>query len=150
MRLNWASAILTRPLFMVQRNDLGVSTNPIVIGYFSPQKDGLIRFIGFTAEGINGPMSQLIDTGEFDVIQIQYNFIFQHPYDPIKHAGVLYEAEGQGMGIALMRAFTGRAFSKWLKRVAPGLGWGIDPEKVENTIDVFKDELIGNVIDILV
>jgi uncharacterized protein len=90
-------------------------------GLRAAQEEGLIRFIGFTAEGVNGPLSRLIATGEFDVMQIQYNFIFQHPYDPSKNAGALYEAEKQGMGIALMRAFTGGAFSKWLKLIAPGI-----------------------------
>ena len=93
----------------------------VLAGLQAARADGLIRSIGITAEGVNGPLSQLIGTGEFDVMQIQYNLLFQHPYDPSKKAGVLYEAEAQGMGIALMRTFTGDAFSKWLKLTAPGI-----------------------------
>lgn len=95
--------------------------NGALAGLKAARKEGLIRFIGLTAEGVNGPLDQLIDTDEFDAIQIQYNFMFQHPYDHSKDAGVLHRAEEYNMGIALMRAFTAGAFSRWLKQVSPGI-----------------------------
>jgi len=84
------------------------------------QAEGLVRFIGFTTEGVNGPASRLIASGAFDVLQICYNLIFQHPYDPSRKAGPLYEAEAQGMGIVTMRPLTSGIFQKWLGQVFPG------------------------------
>ena len=78
-----------------------------------------MRFIGFTTEGVNGPTSRLIASGAFDVMQICYNLIYQHPYDPIRKAGALFEAEAQGMGIVTMRTLTSGIFQKWLGLVFP-------------------------------
>ena len=47
-------------------------------GMQAVRDDGLVRFIGFTAEGPNGFASDLLATGAFDVLQICYNVIFQH------------------------------------------------------------------------
>jgi uncharacterized protein len=90
-------------------------------GLRAVRASGLTRFIGFTSEGANGAVSRLIGTGAFDVMQIQYNLLFQHPYDPSKRAGVMVEAEAQGMGIAVMRPFTAGTFQRWLRSVAPGI-----------------------------
>jgi uncharacterized protein len=95
-------------------------------GLQSAQKEGLIRYIGFTSEGVTGGISKLIDTEAFDVMQIQYNLFFQHPCDPDKQHGVMYEAEARNMGIVLMRTFTGGVFQKWIPQVAPGLHEKID------------------------
>ena len=76
--------------------------------------DGLARYIGFTSEGCNGPVSRFIRTGEFDVMQICYNLIFQHPYDASRKAGVMYEAEDQQMGIITMRPMTSGMIHKWV------------------------------------
>lgn len=57
------------------------------------KKDGLIRFVGFTTEDNNKGMYDLFDTGRFDTVQMCYNFIFQHPYEPSRPFGSLYEAE---------------------------------------------------------
>lgn len=87
---------------------------------------GLTRFIGFTTEGANGPASRLIATGEFDVVQLCYNLIFQHPYDPSRQAGLMYEAEAQQMGIVVMRPLTSGTFQKWAKWVDPELERRVD------------------------
>ena len=101
----------------------------ILAGMQACRKDGLVRFLGFTAEGVSGHVSQLINTGEFDVMQIQYNLTFQHPCDPEKRHGVMYEAEAQNMGIAVMRPFTGGTFTKWINMVAPECGKHTDWSK---------------------
>ena len=52
-------------------------------------------------------------------MQICYNVIFQHPYDPSRRAGIIYEAAAQGMGIVAMRPMTSGTFQRWLGMVAP-------------------------------
>jgi hypothetical protein len=88
-------------------------------GLQAVQAEGLVRFIGFTSEGANGPASRLIASGAFDVLQICYNLIYQHPYDPSRKAGLLYEAEAQGMGIVTMRPLTSGIFQRWIGQVFP-------------------------------
>ena len=83
------------------------------------KQDGRVRFIGFTTEGVNGPASRLVNSGEFDIMQICYNLIYQHPYDPTRKAGLLLDAEAQEMGIVIMRSLTSGIFQKWLSGVFP-------------------------------
>ena len=102
----------------------------VLAGMLSARDDGLVRYVGFTSEGTNGAVTRLINTGAFDVMQIQYNLMFQHPYDPDKHAGVMFEAEEKEMGIAIMRPFTGGVFPRWLKLVYPDIEERIDVDKL--------------------
>lgn len=81
--------------------------------------EGLIRHIGFTGEAENPPLYNLIRTGRFDSIQMCYNLLFQHPYDPGWKSGSLYEAKEQNMGIAVMRSTTSGIFQKWVQKVNP-------------------------------
>jgi uncharacterized protein len=92
----------------------------VLSGMQAVKAEGLARFIGFTTEGVNGPASRLIASGAFDVMQICYNLIYQHPYDPTRKAGALLEAEAEGMGIVTMRTLTSGIFQKWLDFVFPG------------------------------
>jgi uncharacterized protein len=87
---------------------------------------GMVRFLGFTTEGANGPASRFLATGVFDVIQICYNLIYQHPYDPSRKAGILYDAERDSMGIVIMRALTSGIFQKWIMRLDPGIAKRVD------------------------
>jgi predicted aldo/keto reductase-like oxidoreductase len=80
---------------------------------------GLAKNIGFTTEDSNDAVYRLIRSGEFDTIQICYNFIFQHPYEPSRPFGTLYEAEKAGLGIAVMRAPTSGTFQRWIQMVNP-------------------------------
>ena len=102
----------------------------VLAGMEQARSEGLVRYTGFTSEGTNGAVSRLIDTKAFDVMQIQYNLMFQHPYDPDKHAGVMFEADAQDMGIAIMRPFTGGVFPRWLKAVYPDIEDHIDMDKL--------------------
>lgn len=52
-------------------------------------------------------------------MQIEYNFLFQHPYDPYFHCGSLYDAEAQKLGIVNMRTATSGIFQKWIRLVNP-------------------------------
>ena len=88
--------------------------------------DGLVRFIGFTTEGTNGPASTLIQTDAFDVLQVCYNLIFQHPYDPSRQAGLMLEAAGRDMGIVTMRSLTSGTFQRWLRTIDPEVEQRVD------------------------
>ena len=60
------------------------------------------------------------------VMQIQYNFLNQHPCDLEKGHGVMFEAEARKMGIVIMRTMTGGTFAKWVDLIAPTLTRQID------------------------
>lgn len=81
--------------------------------------EGLTKYIGFTVEAINATTLRLISCGRFDSIQLAYNLIYQHPYDPYWGAGTMFDAEAQGMGIAVMRTVTSGVFQKWVHAVNP-------------------------------
>jgi predicted aldo/keto reductase-like oxidoreductase len=81
--------------------------------------EGLVKFIGFTSEDQNPAMYRLVRSGRFDMMQTCYNFIFQHPYDPVRKSGSLYEAKKMNMGIATMRPATSMIFQKWIEKVNP-------------------------------
>jgi len=91
----------------------------VLSGLQAVKTEGLVQFIGFTTEGVNGPVSRLIASEAFEVMQICYNLIYQHPYDPTRKSGALLEAEAQGMGIVTMRTLTSGIFQKWLELVFP-------------------------------
>jgi aryl-alcohol dehydrogenase-like predicted oxidoreductase len=87
---------------------------------------GLVRFIGFTTEGSNGPASTLLRTGAFDVMQVCYNLIFQHPYDPSRQAGLVYDAAALDLGVITMRSLTSGTFQRWLRMIDPGIEQRVD------------------------
>jgi aryl-alcohol dehydrogenase-like predicted oxidoreductase len=81
--------------------------------------EGLVRWIGFTTEDNNDSVYRFVRSGRFDVMQICYNFISQHPYIPARPFGSLYEADAAGMGITVMRSPTSGSFQKWIQMVNP-------------------------------
>lgn len=82
--------------------------------------EGLVKHLGFSIECQNEVLYELIRCQEFDVMQIEYNLLFQHPYDPFFHCGSLYDAEEAKLGIVNMRTVTSGIFQKWLGWVNPG------------------------------
>jgi len=82
-------------------------------------EEGLVKFIGFTSEDQNPAVYRFIRSRRFDMMQICYNLIFQHPYDPVRKSGSLYEAEKVDMGVATMRSTTSMIFRKWIEKVNP-------------------------------
>ena len=96
--------------------------------------EGLTKYIGFTVEAINETTLRLIKSGRFDTIQLAYNVIYQHPYDPYWKAGTMFDAEEQEMGIAVMRTVTSGVFQKWIQAVNP-----------ENTFD-YSEALVQFVL----
>ncbi|MBD3241539.1 MAG: hypothetical protein GF331_13200 [Chitinivibrionales bacterium] len=93
--------------------------------------EGMVSFIGFTAEAINPALHSFIESGAFDTIQMCYNFLFQHPYDPGWQSGCLYDAESQGMGIAVMRSTTSGIFQRWIQTVNPSNTFNYTPALIQ-------------------
>lgn len=83
------------------------------------KEEGLTRYIGFTVEAINAATLRLISCGRFDSVQLAYNLLFQHPYDPYWKCGTMFDAEEAGLGIAVMRTVTSGVFQKWVQAVNP-------------------------------
>ncbi len=81
--------------------------------------EGLIRHIGFTTEDQNAAVYRFIESGRFEVMQVQYNFLFQHPYSPDRPFGCMLAAKETGMGIVTMRSLTSGVLQRWLKMLRP-------------------------------
>jgi uncharacterized protein len=83
------------------------------------QSEGLIRHVGFTGEAQDQRFYRLLDSHRFEVMQVCYNLIFQHPYDPHWKSGSIYQAEEARMGIVTMRSLTAGLFQRWLRAAMP-------------------------------
>jgi uncharacterized protein len=83
------------------------------------QAEGLIRHIGFTTEDNNGAVYRFINSGRFDVVQMCYNLLYQHPAEWTRPFGSMFEAENAGMGIVTMRTVTSGLFQRWVQGVNP-------------------------------
>ncbi|HEY1720363.1 MAG TPA: aldo/keto reductase [Magnetospirillaceae bacterium] len=81
--------------------------------------EGLIRSTGFTTEDNNAAVYHFIESGGFDSMQICYNFINQHPYEPTSPFGSLIEAKRRGMGVVTMRSATSGILQRWINMVNP-------------------------------
>jgi len=81
--------------------------------------EGLVRFTGFTTEDQNPAVYRFIETGRFDVVQLCYNLLFQHPAEWTRPFGAMFAAEKQGMGVATMRTVTSGLFQKWVQWANP-------------------------------
>jgi len=81
--------------------------------------EGLIRFLGFTTEDNNPAVYRFITSGRFDVMQLCYNLLYQHPAEWTRPFGSMFEAEKQQMGIVTMRTVTSGLLQKWIRWVDP-------------------------------
>jgi uncharacterized protein len=89
--------------------------------------EGLARFIGFTSEDQNPPVYGFIESGRFDVMQICYNLIYQHPAEPTRPFGAMVAAEAAHMGIVSMRTLTSGIFQRWARTVNPADDFDYNP-----------------------
>ena len=108
-------------------------TNQVLDGggletYQKLRDQGKIRFIGFSADGPSSGVENMIATGEFDVMQIHYNLMYQSTCDSFGGRGVIPEAEARGMGIVLMRSTTSGVFPKLMRQCFPKEMEGVDLE----------------------
>jgi hypothetical protein len=83
------------------------------------REEGLVRTIGFTSEDNNRGVYALMDSGAFDTMQIAYNVLLQHPYEPTRPFGSLFEAKKRGLFTISMRTFTSGIFQKWIRLANP-------------------------------
>lgn len=89
--------------------------------------EGLIRFLGFTSEDNNAAIYQFIASGRFAVMQICYNLLHQHAYEPTRPFGSILEADKQGLGVVTMRTLTSGILQKWLQQVNPANDFDYTP-----------------------
>ena len=95
------------------------------------KRQGLTRFVGFTTEDNNDGMYMLMQSGRFDSVQMCYNFLYQHAYEPSRPFGSLYEAERHGLGTITMRTATSDTFGRWLRRVNPDNAFDYTPPLIQ-------------------
>ncbi|MFH5181790.1 hypothetical protein ACHHV8_03675 [Paenibacillus sp. TAB 01] len=95
------------------------------------KEEGLVKYVGFTSEDNNDAVYRFIRSGKFDVMQICYNFIFQHGYEPSRPFGSLLEADRAGLGIATMRTPTSGTFQRWIQKVNPANTFDYTPALIQ-------------------
>jgi aryl-alcohol dehydrogenase-like predicted oxidoreductase len=94
--------------------------------------EGLVKYIGFSVECQNVGLDRLLDSRRFDAMQIEYNLLFQHPYDPYFQIGSLYKAKDRlNVGVAAMRTVTSGIFQKWVQLVNPSNTFNYSPALVQ-------------------
>ncbi|MBI3974411.1 MAG: aldo/keto reductase [Chloroflexi bacterium] len=81
--------------------------------FWTLRQQGKVRFLGFTCEE-PWTARPLIATGQFDVVQLRYNIIYQ---GAALHA--LNEARDQRMGVAVMRPMTSGILQRTLRFLKP-------------------------------
>ena len=79
------------------------------------RQQGKVRWLGLTTEDAYSIL-ELIDTGLFDVAQINYNLIYQNPA-----LHFLDIAKEKNLGVAVMRPMTSGIFQRLLEHLAPHL-----------------------------
>ena len=95
------------------------------------KQEGLIRAIGFTTEDNNPAVYRFISSGHFDVIQLCYNLLYQHPAEFTRPFGTMFEAEAQEMGIVTMRTVTSGLFQRWVQWANPDNAFDYTPSLLQ-------------------
>lgn len=130
---------------------LGV--NGIVEAFKVLRGQGKVRFFGFSALGDPAATHMLIDTGEFDAIQVYYNLLNPsagHPVPPgfnaLDYERIMEHAASAGMGVAVVRVLAGGVLTptpdaggaKGSVPLSPGSDYRLDMDRARNL-----DFLIG-------
>ncbi|MCL1930432.1 MAG: aldo/keto reductase [Treponema sp.] len=108
-----------------------LAPNGMVESMEKMKKEGLVRFIGFTSEDNNRALFDLMNCGRFDAVQMCYNFIFQHGYEPSRPFGSLLAAKENKLGTVTMRAPTSGTFQRWMKMIRPDDNFDYGPALVQ-------------------
>ena len=95
------------------------------------KREGIIDRIGFTVEDMNEGTYRLIETGRFDAIQLMYNLLVQHPYEPTRPFGALFAAKRHGMMTITMRTATSGIFQRWVQMVNPANTFDYTPALIQ-------------------
>lgn len=91
------------------------------------QSEGLVKYLGFTMEDQGPTLYRLLDLEMFSVLQVEYNVIFQHPYDPYFRTGSLFTAESRGLGIVTMRSMTSGILQRFIQTANPANTFDYSP-----------------------
>lgn len=102
-----------------EQADKALGSGGLVEQMLHLREEGLIRYIGFTTEDNNPAVYRFVRSGLFDSIQLNYNLFYQHPYEPGRPFGSLFEAQQATMGVAAMRVMTSGLMGKFMARVDP-------------------------------
>ncbi len=95
------------------------------------RQEGLVRFVGFSSEDNNPGLYRLIESQRVDVVQLCYNFLFQHPFEPSRPFGSLLAAQSENLGIVSMRAGTSGTFQRWVQSVNPDNAFDYTPHLIQ-------------------
>jgi aryl-alcohol dehydrogenase-like predicted oxidoreductase len=95
------------------------------------REEGLVGAIGFTSEDNNPAVYELIESGGFDAMQIAYNLLLQHPYEPTRPFGSLFAAKAKGLFTVAMRASTSGIFQRWVRMVNPADDFDYTPALIQ-------------------
>ncbi|MCA1595517.1 MAG: aldo/keto reductase [Chloroflexi bacterium] len=88
----------------------------------SMKQEGLCHHTGITAEGPSGGLERLLRTGQFEVLEINYNLCNQAVCDYQREpAGIIPLARSLGIGVTTMRSATSGFLQKLLTAAFPGL-----------------------------
>ncbi len=101
--------------------------------------EGLFDRIGFSVEDMNDGCYALIKSERFDAMQLAYNLLLQHPYEPTRPFGALFEAKKRGMLTATMRTATSGIFQRWVQMVNPNNTFDYTPALIQF---VFSNKLV--------
>jgi L-galactose dehydrogenase/L-glyceraldehyde 3-phosphate reductase len=78
------------------------------------QQDGLVRHLGLTAIGQAGPLREVIDSGQFDTIQVPYNLMnpsagqdVPADFQEANYGNVIEHSARHGMGVFAIRVYAG-------------------------------------------
>jgi aryl-alcohol dehydrogenase-like predicted oxidoreductase len=86
------------------------------------RKRGLCRCLGITAEGPSGGLERLLRTGQFEVIEMAYNVIYQAACDYQRRpVGIIPLAGSLGIGVTTMRPTTCGVLQRLLASEFPDL-----------------------------
>ena len=105
------------------------------------KQEGLIQAIGFTTEDNNPAVYRFISSGHFDVIQLCYNLLFQHPAEFTRPFGTMFEAEAREMGIVTMRTVTSGLFQRWVQ-------WANSDNTFDYTPSLLQFVLSNTLVDV--
>ena len=117
--------------YRAEQADRVLAKGGVLDTLMAAKDEGLVRHVGFSIECQNEALYRFLATDCFDVVQIEYNLLFQHPYDPFFKSGSLYDLEERGVGIAAMRTATSGIFQKWVKLVNPGDTFNYNPALIQ-------------------
>jgi hypothetical protein len=144
---------LRRPqvdLLQIHGNSLTTDTTSQILGrggmleqMVRLREEGLTAAIGFTSEDNNRGIYDLMESGGFDTMQIAYNFLLQHPCEPTRPFGSLFEARKHKLFTVAMRGFTSGIFQKWIRMVNPDDRFDYTPALIQF---VLSNPLIDTVL----